>query len=337
MNPEVTCQTLDLSMTQDLSLTLNFSSLQNWDTPSIPGYSLESRIGRGSFGEIWQARQLSTGRTVAVKFFPRVPLGAAQELEKLAKIGEHPQVVSLLDAQLSGEHPFLVMPLLHQSLGAFYRSQEVKALQPDQGLRLMTETCRGLQFVHRRGLLHGDLKPDNILLDKEGRARLTDFGQSQLFGEGAQLGTLMYMPPAQIQACLKPDAGEAPSNKWDFYALGATFYFLLSGEYPRLSESDRQKLAAEMDMSRRLRRYAGLLFTRPLRPLQTLNRSVPTRLALIIERCLEVRDDHIYRSAADLLADLQLVGEVPYNWYDELTYRVRTWLSFVDTGWFTAN
>ena len=329
MHLEQTC------LTQDLNLTLDFAGMPEDYRPSAAGYQLESRIGRGSFGEIWRARQQSTGRLVAVKFFPSVPQGAARELEKLTRIGEHPQVVTLIDAQLEGADPYIVMPLLQQSLGAHYRALEVRALEPAEGLRLMTETCRGLVFVHRRGLLHGDLKPDNILLDGEGRARLADFGQSQLFGEGAQLGTLMFMPPGQIQACLTPKS--QPFSGWDLYALGASFYFLLSGEYPRLNERDRSKLALEVNPQKRLRRYAGMLLNRKLKPLCTLNPRISSRLALIIERCLELRDQRCYQSAADILSDLQLIAEVPFNLYDECNYRLRSALNFIDFGWLTGN
>lgn len=275
-----------------------------------PGYELGPRIGVGAFGEVFAGRQLASGQAVAMKFVRR---GSLDELGKLVKVGEHPYVVPLLDAELNRQPPCLVMPLLASSLGSLK-----PPLDPATAARWLEQVAEALRFIHARGLIHCDLKPDNILLDEQGAARLTDFGQSRTRGETSRFGTLFFMPPEQVTAALNQDF--APETTWDFYALGATFYWALTGRVPRYLELPSGTQILDM-----LWLYRRRLKQERLVPLRSLNPEVDVRLALIIERCLELSPARRYKNASDLVEDLALRAAQPSNLVDSLALAWRGW------------
>jgi serine/threonine protein kinase len=309
---------------------------------SAPGFRLQRQIGHGAFGEIWRATQESTGREVAIKFLPARAAGAAREVDKLIRVGEHPHIVTFLDADLTHDPPFLVMPLLEGSLGSILALRRGQPAEPEQALGWMTDVTRALVFIHRRGVLHGDLKPDNILIDGGGRAKLSDFGQAQAFGEGVQMGTLCYMPIDQLRAYYKGHTGGSQTGEfpaaasWDVYALGATFYYVLSGQHPRAPEARLKKLLAIDDLKKRMKSYAGMLAACRLVPLRQLNPKVGVRLAMIVERCLSLEADRQYRSSVKLLEDLELIAETPDDWVDACLYTVRGVLARLGLEWLVS-
>ncbi|MBS2035608.1 protein kinase [bacterium] len=292
--------TLDATMAQGAELISQSKALSGaTEPPKLPGYSLQSRLGAGTFGEAWAGVQQSTGQKVAVKIFSRHQAMDWElfraEVQRLMEVAEHPNVVTLLDANLENTPPFFVMPLLSGSLG------EIQAT-PDQLVIWLEEICRGLSYIHSKGILHGDLKPANLLLDGQGRLRLADFGQSFATQSGGyNLGTLGYMPPEQILRAL--DKGNAdPSAAWDIYALGATAYRLLTGQVPRLQNRTRSALES-YTMKQRLQ-FAFEVSQNPLCPLRELAPQVDSELAAIIEGCLEPLSEFRYASADEVLTDL---------------------------------
>ncbi len=268
--------------------------------PTLPGYRLEKLLGRGSFGEVWAGVQVRTGLRVAVKVLTRREgldwLYFKHEVGRLREVSEHPHVVSLLDADLNHDPPYFVMPLLgHGSLHGVARPTF------DQALRWIREIALALRFCHEKGLLHCDLKPSNVMLDEEGHVRLVDYGQSRAKGDQTvTYGTLGFMAPEQAMG------GETlPSTRWDVYSWGATAYFLLTGQCPRLSEADRTELTRTEDTARRLQQYRDLLHSRPLTPLRTLNPKVDADLAAIVESCLELDPARRTDSIDNVLDDFE--------------------------------
>lgn len=293
--------------------------------PAVEGYRLEERVGVGSFGEVWAAVQVRTGQRCAVKVLSQLPgldwRYFRQEVERLQEVAEHPHVVTLLDADLEGQPPYYVMPLLrHGSLAQLAARPSV-----EQVAVWLKEIAGALQFTHDKGLLHCDLKPSNVLLDEQGRTRLVDFGQARL-REAASgvLGTLGFMAPEQAE----PKA--VPSVRWDIYSLGATAYFLLTGELPRLSQDDMTSLRSEArGSSDRIALYRGLLAAAPLVPIRKLNPAVDPELAFIVERCLENQPERRTGNAAEIIVDLErrerhepLLCRRPWT----RGYRLRTWI-----------
>ncbi|MEK7766443.1 MAG: serine/threonine-protein kinase, partial [bacterium] len=147
---------------------------------TITGYTLLDAIGQGAFAEVWKAKQERTGKLVAIKFFTsrgEVDWASLErEIARLITLDKHPHIVSLLDADLKGEPPWIAMELLE----AGSLKDRVKAgepVAPAQAAQWMEEIASALAFVHAKGILHCDLKPGNVLLDERGTVRVVDFGQ----------------------------------------------------------------------------------------------------------------------------------------------------------------
>ncbi len=237
--------------------------------PKLPGYELECLQGRGSFGEVWSGLQLRSGQKVAVKIFLTTDPSFHKEVERLSQVAEHPNVVSLLDADLEGHPPYFVMNLYPGSLADWFKNQ-TQPIDPAPVTKWLEQMARALRHTHQRGLLHCDLKPSNVLLDIEGQAQLADFGQSILRESGTRsLGTTGFMAPEQAEPKAVPD------TRWDIYALGATIYFLLSGE-----------------------RYQGA-------PLRKLNPRVDEDLASLVHACLALDPAARPEGMAAILEDLE--------------------------------
>lgn len=265
--------------------------------PQAEGYELLQRLGQGAFGEVWEARQRSTGQKVALKFFQGQPhqlQSLRRELERLREVSDHPVVVNLVDANLESDPAFLVMPLLARSLD--HLKAPPTAHQAALWLRQVAE---GLRHTHDKGLMHCDVKPSNLMLDPSGAIRLVDFGQSSQAREGAgNWGTLGFMPPEQAtQGELLPTVG------WDVYALGASFYRLLSGTWPYLSEQQMEALQG-LALEERLPEYRQRIAAGRLQPLGSLCRGLDADLVDILEACLRPDPERRLASMGALLEDL---------------------------------
>jgi WD40 repeat protein len=246
--------------------------------PVVAGYSLQMLCGQGSFGEVWSGTQLSSGQKVALKFFRRRTAAFQAEVERLSLVAEHPHVVKLLDADLNAQPPYFVMQHYPDSLASRARSEV------SQVVVWMSQIGQALRHTHRRGLLHCDLKPSNILLNVENQAQLADFGQAVLRqGEGSSLGSLGYMAPEQANPKALPDV------RWDVYALGATVYFLLTGHKPRQADN--------------LQAYGSSQTT--VVPLRSLNPKVDADLAWLVETCLAWNPERRPDSMDAVLEDLE--------------------------------
>lgn len=271
------------------------ASLAEPRRPVVPGYELESCLGSGSFGEVWSARQCSTGQEVAIKLLLHGGVAYLErELARLRAVSDHPNVLSLIDANLRHHPPYVVTPRLVRSLESETDPPVARAEA------WLEQALRALEFVHSRGLLHCDLKPANLLLDREGQVRVVDFGQAVTAEDGqVSLGTLFFMPPEQAQP------GSPSSTGWDVYALGATFYRLLGGQLPRATPDLRQSLKASGGTRAILERYCSELPNQVLVPLRQLNPKVDPDLAAILEHCLELDPARRYQTPGAVLADLR--------------------------------
>lgn len=283
------------SAAREVSQALSLRSLQ---TPgAVPGYQVEQCLGEGSFGSVWLARELRTGKKVAIKFYARgrgVDWSLlSREVEKLAVLYTSRNIVRLLDVAWDHDPPYFVMEYLEN--GSLAQKLERGRLPVEDAVRIARAMTQALIHAHGSGVLHCDLKPANVLFDAGGDARLCDFGQSRLSSERTPaLGTLFYMAPEQAVLDGVPDA------RWDVYALGALLYQMLTGSAPgRIAgvESQLQKAGTTED---RLAAYRKLLMESPP---PAAHREVPgidRRLIEIIDKCLE-------RDPTKRLANAQLV------------------------------
>ena len=278
-------------------------SLQGNQPPAEPpGYSVVRRLGTGAYGVVWLAREDRTGRMVAIKFYPhRHGLNWAllsREVEKLAAVYTSRYIVRLLDVGWNSDPPWFVMEYVENgSLGTLLTRGP---LSVDESVRLAREICSALIDAHGAGVLHCDLKPDNVLLDGQRSARLCDFGQSRMSHEQSPaLGTLYYMSPEQADLEALPDA------RWDVYAIGALLYHMLTGQPPHRTDALQSRLQATETLDERLKIYRDAVRSAPVPALHRRVRSVDQRLAEIIERCLAVNPSARFPNAQAVLESLE--------------------------------
>lgn len=207
-----------------------------------PGTILRNRweigreLGRGGYSVVYHARDRELGGEVALKLLVPPPAAAETARERMRREVQvvrglsHGNIVAVYDFVEEGPWSFILMeyvagPDLH------VRVRERGPLLPDQAVRLGRDLAAALGTAHRRGILHRDVKPQNVLLDPDGRYRLTDFGSARLDGQvgmtttGALAGTPDYTAPEVL-------AGGRGDARADVYSLGLTLYFALTGELP---------------------------------------------------------------------------------------------------------
>lgn len=252
---------------------------------TIPGYQIEQCLGEGSFGSVWLARELRTGKQVAIKFYARgrgVDWSLlSREVEKLAVLYTSRNIVRLIDVAWDHDPPYFVMEYLEN--GSLAQRLERGRLPVEDAVRIARAMAQALVHAHGSGVLHCDLKPANVLFDASGDPRLCDFGQSRLSSERTpSLGTLFYMAPEQAVLDGIPDA------RWDVYALGALLYQMLTGSAPRRSTINEQAFQPTTTTEERLNAYRLHLSQSPP---PIAHRSIPgvdKRLSEIVDRCLEI-------------------------------------------------
>lgn len=227
-------------MSNDETRPLDHAESSEQGTPVkgrlVGRYVLLGRLGAGGGGEVFSAFDPTLDRRVAVKLLHTHEGGAdalIREGRLLAKL-VHPSVVAVHDSGVDDGQPYLAMELVDgPDIAEFARAQRAK---PAGGVLLeaLRDVGEGLAAAHRIGLIHGDIKPSNILCDDEGRTKLSDFGIAQLSDAGelqAGAGTPAFMAPEQ-------HAGEASSTLADQYSFCLTAYVLLHGEHPFFESSD---------------------------------------------------------------------------------------------------
>lgn len=268
-------------------------------------YELLERIGRGGMGVVYRARQLSLDRVVALKMIavddsasPATLARFRREAEMAAKL-DHPNIVSIIEVGEFQANPFLVMRLVDGDdllgrLGDLALPADAKGTAAYEAqtsiVRLIATVARAVDFAHSRGVLHRDLKPSNILLDREGRPHLTDFGIAKSLDQDTGLtqtaellGTLSYMSPEQA-------AGKATGRAADIYSLGAIFYEMLTRQRPFEG--------AKMEVLKRV------LEVEPPPP-RSINPAIERDLATICLKCLDKNPVRRYGSALALAEDLE--------------------------------
>jgi serine/threonine-protein kinase len=204
-------------------------------------YRLEAKLGSGGMSTVYLARDTTLDRPVAVKVMHREMSEQADQLERfrqearaVAKLS-HPNVVAVIDAGEDGGYPYIVFEYVEgETLKA--RINRVGALDVQESLAYAIEIGRGLTVAHARKMVHRDIKPQNVLIDAEGRAKLTDFGISRqlekdgLTATGRVLGTTDYVAPEQAM-------GRGADQRSDIYSLGVVLFEMLTGSVPFSADS----------------------------------------------------------------------------------------------------
>lgn len=267
-----------------------------------PGYEMQRCLGEGSFGTVWQARAVNTGKVVAVKFYTRRRgmnwSVLSREVERLAALYTSRDIVELLDVGWEADPPYFVMEFLeHGSLADRLRDD---AIPINEAVRIIDSILRALVHAHGRGILHCDLKPGNVLLDANDNVRISDFGQSRMTSDQAPaLGTLFYMAPEQAALDVTPDA------RWDVYAVGALLYEMITGRPPYHTPESVERIKQQESLAERLKVYQQILYESPKPDEHRRFPGVDRRLADIVDGCLEREPGRRFLNAQSVLEQLQ--------------------------------
>src|SRR5438132_10857315 len=260
-------------------------------------YELLEEIGRGGQGVVYRARQKSLNRTVALKVIGLGQFASTphlkrfrQEAEAAASL-EHPQIVPIYEIGERDRSCYFSMKFVEG--GQLDAVLEGKPMPVRQAAELLVKIARTVEFAHEHGILHRDIKPGKILLDKKGEPHLTDFGLARLVEQESTvtnsfdvLGTPSYMAPEQAAGQAKELTAAA-----DVYSLGAVFYQMLTSQPPFAGGTTYETIRLVLE-------------TEPRSP-RLWNPKVDVDLATICLKCLEKDPERRYSSALALAEDLE--------------------------------
>jgi serine/threonine protein kinase/tetratricopeptide (TPR) repeat protein len=259
-------------------------------------YQVLEKLGEGGMGRVYKALDLELDRPVALKTIrtekgrgPEVLKRFKQELILARKI-THKNVVRIYDlGEAEGGLKFFTMELVEgKSLRDLLR--EKKIIPVKEAISFLKQILSGLSEAHSQGVIHRDLKPQNVMLDKEGLIRIMDFGIARtsdtttLTGSGEMMGTPDYISPEQVK-------GDSTTAQSDLYSTGIILYELLTGEVPFKGDTALSKVVARLQV-------------KPTAP-RALNPQIPPYLERIILKLMEVDTDLRYKTADEVLQDIE--------------------------------
>ncbi|HAC91110.1 MAG TPA: hypothetical protein DCF63_10850, partial [Planctomycetaceae bacterium] len=319
-------------LSPDPDQSSNHSETNNFEI-AIPGYQILGQLGKGGMGVVYEARQISLNRIVAIKVLPqatidpRVASRFAREAETVASL-QHSQIVPIYESgQTQGLHWFAMQKIDGQALSKVIADHS-RGLPWQRVVEIGIQVCDALSYAHSCGVVHRDVKPGNLLQDSEGMIWLADFGlayrmfDATLTLSQAILGTPRYMSPEQIQSVRFPSIYETSNQSTvtlrpvqkpkqskyqfndhsgevdhhtDIYSLGATLFELLTGQ-------------PVFDQTSPIELLSAIQFDEPPDP-TNLSPECPKSLAIVLQKCLEKSPRDRYEMVADLQEDLTAVRD----------------------------
>ena len=279
----------------------------------IGHYEIISLLGKGGMGEVYLAQDTKLGRKVALKVLPRDLISNDERLHRFgqearsASALNHPNIITIHEIGVDGDTHFIATELIE---GQTLRGKlQTTRLEIEEVLGIALQIATALDDAHRSGIVHRDIKPENIMVRKDGLVKVLDFGLAKLSGPptlasgfvgpaapealthdliktipGMVMGTVAYMSPEQAR-------GQEVDGRTDIFSLGVVLYEMLVGGSPFAGETKSDVLAA-------------ILMTEPAAP-SSLNEGIPTELDGIVSKALAKARTDRYRTARDLIADLQ--------------------------------
>ncbi|MCH2162150.1 MAG: serine/threonine protein kinase [Phycisphaerales bacterium] len=272
----------------------------------IPGYRIIRKLGSGAMATVFLAKQLSLDRLVAIKVLPRRFSSNSDFIERFYKEGRaaarlnDPNIVAAYDVGQAGDHHYFVMEYVDGDT-VYDRIKDAKRFDEASAIRVTMQVASALRHAHAVGFIHRDIKPKNIMLTKGDSAKLADLGLARALSDkeaaeaeaGRAYGTPFYISPEQIRGRVNigPEA--------DIYGLGATLYHMVTGRVPFKGKNPTEVMHKHLKDN-------------PTPP-DHLNPEISSGLALVIEMMMAKSHSERYRSASELLEDLELVsnGEQP--------------------------
>lgn len=265
----------------------------------LGNYVLLEQLGGGGMGEVYKARHRSMNREVAVKVIrperlqKKLALQRFQREIKIASLLNHPNIVRAFDALEDNGRMLLVLEYIEgTNLARLVR--EHGPLPVAQAVDYVRQAALGLQHAHEQGLVHRDIKPSNLLLDKTGTVKILDLGLARsteesddfatLTKEGTVLGTIDYISPEQAANSHTADI------RADIYSLGATFYYLLTGQVPFPGQNLAEKLV-------KLRQQEP-------EPVTHYRNDVPPYVVAVLQKMMAKKPEQRYQTPAEVVAAL---------------------------------
>src|SRR3954468_7003187 len=290
------------------------SALVDQKRSEIPGFTLLGRIGKGAMATVYKAKQNSLDRIVAIKVLPLKNSENPEFVDRFHKEGKaaarlaHNNIVQAIDVGTTAEnrHYFVMEYIEGKTLYDIMQPPPVgegRTFSENEALDVMIQMADALAHAHRRGLIHRDVKPKNIILTPQGTAKLTDLGLARSTDDkhaaeseaGKAYGTPYYISPEQIRGDVDIDF------RADIYSLGATMYHLVTGRPP--FDGDTPSAVMHKHLKQ------------PLTPPDHINTALSAGIGEIIELSMAKNRDDRYHGTEEMLEDLKLVraGEAPVH------------------------
>ncbi len=275
---------------------------------AIPGYEIIERLGKGSMGLVFKAKQTSVDRIVAVKVLldslaqNKEFIKRFQREAKIAAKLQHNNIVNAIDAGEVEGHHYFVMEYVE---GATIKDEldKNKVFDEKVALKIVLAVAEAMKHAHERGLIHRDIKPENVILTKDGQVKLADLGLARLTADekwamseaGMAIGTPYYISPEQVRGQVDVDI------RADIYSLGATLYHMVTGRVPYPGETPQEVMRKHVDKN------AHLV------PPDHVNTRLSSGLGVVVETMMSKNRDNRYRNPDDMILDLKclLQGESP--------------------------
>jgi len=268
----------------------------------IPGYKVLGKLGAGAMATVFKAQQLSLDRTVAIKILPKKFTSNPQFIERFYAEGRaaaqlnHPNIVQAFDVGKAGEFHYFVMEYV-DGRTVYDDIVKHKRYPETEAINVVIQVAEALQHAHEKGLIHRDVKPKNIMIAKEGIAKLADMGLARAITDkeaaeaeaGKAFGTPYYISPEQIRG----DKNVGPAA--DIYSLGATLYHMVTGSVPFEGKNPSAVMHKHLKAE--------------LAPPDHVNPRLSAGISQIIEMMMAKNPSKRYQSCKDLLIDLRAVRD----------------------------
>lgn len=268
----------------------------------IPGYKILGKLGAGAMASVFKARQLSLDRLVAIKVLPRKFTSNQQFIERFYAEGRaaaqlnHPNIVQAYDVGKAGEYHYFVMEFV-DGRTAYDDIAKNKRYTEKDAIDVTLQIAEALQHAHERGLIHRDVKPKNIMITKEGVAKLADMGLARAISDkeaaeaeaGKAFGTPYYISPEQIRG----EKNITPVA--DIYSLGATLYHMVTGQVPYEGKNPSDVMHKHLKAD----------LTAP----DHINSRLSAGISEAIEMMMAKDPNARYKNCRDVILDLKMVRE----------------------------
>ncbi|MDH3216647.1 MAG: FlgO family outer membrane protein [Candidatus Krumholzibacteria bacterium] len=265
---------------------------------TISRYRILEKLGEGGMGQVYLAEDTELKRKVALKFLSAEYASDADGLARfkreaqMAAALDHPNIITVFEVAQHDDRPYIAMAYIEgESLGGIISAGD---LSVEKALGMADQICDGLASAHDAGVVHRDIKPDNVLLESSGRVKILDFGlakiggASKITGEVSTFGTIYYMSPEQVR-------GDDVDSRSDIFSFGALLYEMLTGELPFKGEHS-----------------AAIIYSitnEEPKPPSFYNRNIPSELDRVVLKALAKDRAHRYQKVSELRRDLNRFAE----------------------------